>query len=349
MTLIDRIGPSRQLPRPTPGRFRPLRAGILGVWEYDNQEFWFADGRLVLRGQNTAGKSKALELLFPFVLDGETRPERLDPFGNRSKTMYWNLIEFDPDHERRGALGYCWLEFGRIDEDGAEHFVTALVGLRATRSAGRRVDTWFATTSLRVGGELDLAPGGRPLPADRLREELDGHGRVHSSARDHRAALDSELFGLGADRYESLIHLLLQLRRPKLSEKLDVNKLTDVLTDALPPLERGRLDLLAQAFARLDADAAELETLTASHQELSSFLAEYRAYAQLQVRLRADAVRSANSQFDRVTEIERRERQERDAAEEALDAIEERRGELTRSRNESEVSSRGSTCRRFMR
>lgn len=328
MTLIDRIGRARGLPQPAAGRYRPLRAGILGIWEYDDQEFWFADGRLVLRGQNTAGKSKALELLLPFVLDGETRPERLDPFGNRSKTMYWNLIDFDPDHERRTALGYCWLEFGRVDDTGLEHFVTALVGLRATRAAGRRVDTWFATTALRVGDELELAPGGRPLTADRLREVLDGRGRVHLSARDHRAALDAELFGLGVERYDSLIHLLLQLRRPKLSEKLDVTKLTHVLTDALPPLERGRLDLLAQAFARLDADAAELEALTASHRELTSFLGDYRSYAQVQLRLRADAVRSANSQFDKVTEIERRERLERDAAEKALGQIEARRGEL---------------------
>ncbi|MDY7106747.1 MAG: TIGR02680 family protein [Actinomycetota bacterium] len=328
MTLIEHIGRARALPRPAPGRFRPLRAGILGVWEYDDQEFWFADGRLILRGQNTAGKSKALELLLPFVLDGETRPERLDPFGNRSKTMYWNLIDFDPDRERRAALGYCWLELGRVDDDGRERIVTALVGLRATRAAGRRVDTWFAVTPLRVGDELDLAPDGRPLTAERLREELDGRGRVHTSARDHRTALDAELFGLGPDRYEALIHLLLQLRRPKLSEKLDVTKLTDVLTDALPPLERGRLDLLAQAFARLDADAAELEALTASHAELGAFLAEYRAFAQLHVRLRADAVRAANTRFDKVTETARLERQERDDARSDLATIEERRTEL---------------------
>ena len=151
MTVVECIGPGRTLPRPPTGRFRPLRAGILGVWEYDEQEFWLAGGRLVLRGQNTAGKSKALELLLPFVLDGEIRPERLDPFGNRSKTMYWNLIDFDPNPDRRAALGYCWLEFGRVDDEGAERFVTVLVGLRATRSAGRRVDTWFAVTPLRVG------------------------------------------------------------------------------------------------------------------------------------------------------------------------------------------------------
>ena len=60
------------LPSPTKARFVPLRAGVLNVWEYDDQQFWFADGRLLLRGRNEAGKSKVLELLFPFVLDGDT-------------------------------------------------------------------------------------------------------------------------------------------------------------------------------------------------------------------------------------------------------------------------------------
>ncbi len=47
-------------------RWKPSRAGILNVWEYDDQTFDFGDGRLVLRGRNGSGKSNALALLFPF-------------------------------------------------------------------------------------------------------------------------------------------------------------------------------------------------------------------------------------------------------------------------------------------
>lgn len=166
MSIVERIETARHrhLPPPAAGRFKPLRAGIVNVWEYDQQEFWFADGRLVLRGQNTAGKSKALELLLPFVLDGDSRPERLDPFGNRSRTMYWNLIDFDDD--RRSEIGYCWLEFGRVDDAGAEQYVTVIVGMRATRSS-KNVEKWFAVTPARVGAEIDLAPDRRPLTRDR--------------------------------------------------------------------------------------------------------------------------------------------------------------------------------------
>lgn len=318
---------SRELPSPGPGRFRPLRAGIRNVWEYDNQEFWFSGGRLILRGANTAGKSKALELLLPFVLDGETRPERLDPFGNRSKTMYWNLIEFDDD--RRSATGYCWIEFGRVDDDGQSHFVTAVVGMRANRGAGRKgVETWFAVTPMRVGGELDLAPDGVPLPPEGLRDALGGRGRFCIAARDHRSAVDQALFQLGAERYDSLIHLLLVLRRPKLSEKLDVAKLADILTEALPPLEHNRLELLSRGFSRLDAEAAELETLEGARTELEGFLSAYRSYGRVHARLRAVAVRSANNRFDGVTRTERAERESLESAQAELATVEHQRAEL---------------------
>lgn len=304
---------------------RPLRAGILNVWEYDDQEFWFSAGRLILRGQNTAGKSKALELLFPFVLDGDTRPQRLDPFGSVSKTMYWNLIDFS---DRDSAIGYCWAEFGRLDDDGEEHYVTAIVGMRAHRSAGKRVETWFAVTRARIGLDLNLAPAQVPLTAERFRATLPDRSVASTTARDHRAAVDHALFGLGQERYDALLHLLLQLRRPKLSEKLDMTRLGDYLSDALPPLEQHRMERLSTAFARLDEEAAALERLEASREELHTFLESYRAHARVHTRLRADDVRSANTQFDRVTEVERKQRETHQYALSELTTVEERRSEL---------------------
>jgi uncharacterized protein (TIGR02680 family) len=330
---MSRIGISavgtRGLPRPSSERFRPLRAGIRNVWEYDNQEFWLADGWLILRGPNTAGKSKALELLLPFVLDGETRPERLDPFGGRSKTMYWNLIDFD--ESRRSEIGYCWLEFGRVDAEGQEHFVTCIVGMRATRGADRRVDPWFAVTPQRIGADLDLVGAdSRLLTPDRLKQALEGRGRYSTNARDHRSAVDQALFGLGHERFEGLLHLLLQLRRPKLSEKLDVAKLAGILSEALPPLERGRLELLAQGFARLDAEASELEVLERARIELETFLDAYRHYARVQTRLRAKAVTSAQYEFDNVARMERQQREALKGAEDELTNVDRRRAELDR-------------------
>jgi len=55
-------------------RFRPTRAGVINVWDYVDEEWAFADGRLALRGHNGSGKTKALEVLFPFVFDGWPTP-----------------------------------------------------------------------------------------------------------------------------------------------------------------------------------------------------------------------------------------------------------------------------------
>lgn len=333
MTAVARVG-DRLVPLPTSPRAKPLRLGICNIWEYDDQEFWPADGRLILRGHNTAGKSKALELLLPFVLDGETRPERLDPFGGQSKTMYWNLIDFDP--ERNVAVGYSWVELGYLDDLGEARYVTVIVGMRGQRSSGRKVDTWFAVTPQRVGVDLDLAPDGTPLIAARLREALAPDAVFTTTAREHRAAVDAALFGLGVDRYEALIHLLLQLRRPKLSEKLDLVRLGGILTDALPPVERRHVEALAEAFTKLDAQRERVEQLEAAHAAVTSFLDPYRSYARVHCRLRADGVRAANAALDKVTETERAQRAELAAAEEQLAAVESRRGELRHERTTSQ-------------
>ena len=80
-------------------RFRPTRAGIINLWDYRDEEFVFVDGWLVLRGPNGSGKTKALEVLFPFVLDGRIEPRRLNPFAGEDRTMKSNLLSA----ARRGA------------------------------------------------------------------------------------------------------------------------------------------------------------------------------------------------------------------------------------------------------
>ncbi|MET9784169.1 SbcC/MukB-like Walker B domain-containing protein [Nocardiopsis alba] len=77
---------------PTP-RYRLERAGIRNVWQYDDHVLDFAEGRLLLRGRNGAGKSKALEMLLPFLLDGDVR--RLDTTGTNRTSLRWLMAE-DP-------------------------------------------------------------------------------------------------------------------------------------------------------------------------------------------------------------------------------------------------------------
>jgi hypothetical protein len=49
------------------------RAGIINVYQYGNEILHFAGGRLLLRGVNGFGKSTAMNMLLPFLLDADTR------------------------------------------------------------------------------------------------------------------------------------------------------------------------------------------------------------------------------------------------------------------------------------
>lgn len=317
-----------ELPSPQRSRFVPLRGGILNLWQYDDHEFWFHSGRLLLRGENGMGKSKALELLLPFLLDADTSPHRLDPFGGGHKSMRWNLLE-DGLHPSR--LGYAWIEFGRKDESAKDEFVTIGAGLRATQST-TGVDSWYFVANGRRGVDFDLVDVARvPHNKTLLREVLDGIGFVSETGREHRRAVDAALFGFGDDRYLALVELLLQLRRPQLSAKLDLNSLSGLLTASLPPLDDRIVTQLADAFERLDRDADELASLNRSVESLGVFVAEYRSYAQVVSRRAARAVRQATTKLDDVTRMVRE-------AERTVESAEARLAELEIDKEESEHS-----------
>jgi len=125
--------PAPGLPVPGTTRWQPLRTGLVDIFHYDCQEFWFREGRLLLRGNNGTGKSKVLALTLPFLLDGDLSPSRVEPDGDREKKMEWNLLLGGKYDER---LGYTWLEFGRVAEDGELLYLTAGCGLRAVQGRG---------------------------------------------------------------------------------------------------------------------------------------------------------------------------------------------------------------------
>jgi len=65
------------LPIPTRQRWQPLRLGLVELFHYDSEEFWFRDGHLLLRGNNGTGKSKVLSLTLPFLLDAQLKSSRV--------------------------------------------------------------------------------------------------------------------------------------------------------------------------------------------------------------------------------------------------------------------------------
>lgn len=293
------------LPRPTTTaeagtdpRWRPTRAGLIALWRYWDETFAFHRGRLLLRGPNGSGKSMALELLLPFLLDADASPSRLSS-ASRSRGGLFERIMTGTDDAAR--TGFAWVEFQR----GAQ-FITLGARLR-TSAATRKVDPAYFTTSQRVGIDLQLLGADRvPLSKRDLETAIGERGRVHPSAESYRDAVRTTLFpGFSADRYTSMLTALLALRKEKLSQNLDLDKLSEVLSDALTPVDEHDLAAVAEGFERLDRRRAELDRLANEVAAVSLLADRQRDYARAVLRQVTGEVRSAETRRDDVTRTER--------------------------------------------
>ncbi len=299
-------------------RWQPLRSGMLNLYRYDYEEFHFEDGRLLLRGNNGSGKSRVLALQLPFLIDGEVSAARLEPDGASEKRIEWNLLMGRyPDR-----TGYTWIEFGRRDEDGTAHFLTLGCGLRAVAGHSGLHSRWFFVTSQRIGRELFLQNHQRtPLSREKLEAALDGVGRVILKVEDYRRAVDEALFGLGP-RFGPLVELLLRLRRPQLSRKLEEEELSNALSDALPTLPAAIVDDVAESFSSLQTDRGTLREFVAAGEAVTVFLREYAGYMRVAVRRRASAIRTTHAAYESAQRAVRDAERRLTAAAEALATLE---------------------------
>jgi hypothetical protein len=243
------------------GRFRLARAGVLNVWQYDEQVFEFADGRLLLRGSNGAGKSKTLEMLLPFVLDGDKA--RMTASGRHHTSLLWLMLD---GYAGQNRAGYLWVEFAREGES-----VTCGVGIRASQSA-RTATTWFFTLPGRVGEVLQLEDEAGPLARERLRAAVEAAGgHVFDSPRAYKQHVGRTLFGLEVGRYDELLRLLYWLRQPQVGEDIEPARLAEQLTHALPALDDDAVRAAGDTFDELAAFGDQLDRQRRSAEGVAAF------------------------------------------------------------------------------
>jgi uncharacterized protein (TIGR02680 family) len=292
------------------GRWVLHRAGIINVWQYDRAEIEFGGGRALLRGKNGAGKSKALEVLLPFLLDGDARA--IDAAGRDRTTVYWLMTD---GREAGNHVGYLWLELRLTTNDGEDRFCTLGAGLKASPSTRQASTWWFITEGARVGVDLQLNP---EMSSEKLRERL-GSDAV-TTAAEHRRRVAQRLFGLHDEaRYANLLHLLHRLRDPNIGNKIEAGELAAVLRDALPPPSDHAIENAAQRFDDLDQVKAQLDRTQRTAEALKRFLDTYRGYTRTVVRDRAQGV------LDAAAELRRQERKAKQAARENMTAAASRR------------------------
>ncbi len=233
-------------------RWQANKIGLVNFWYYDEQEFPFVKGRMLLRGSNGSGKSVTMQSVVPLLLDGNMSPERLDPFGSRDRKMSSYLLEDDDGSEER--TGYLYLEFKRQE---SETYLTVGMGIRARR--GKPLDKWYfsLTDGRRVGKDFFLykeTDEKVTLSKKELEYRVATGGRTFDRQADYMEYVNRQIFGFETvDEYKEMIDLLIQLRTPKLSKDFKPSVINDILSDSLQPLSDEDLRPMSEAIENMDA------------------------------------------------------------------------------------------------
>ena len=239
-------------------RWQANKIGLINFWYYDEQEFPFVKGRMLLRGSNGSGKSVTMQSVVPLLLDGNMSPERLDPFGSRDRKMSSYLLEEDDGREER--TGYLYLEFKRQE---SETYLTVGMGIRARK--GKALDKWYfgLTDGRRIGKDFFLYKDtGEKVTLSRkeLENRLQGGGQIFDRQAEYMEFVNRQIFGFETvDEYKEMIDLLIQLRTPKLSKDFKPSVINDILSDSLQPLSDEDLRPMSEAIENMDTMSLNLK------------------------------------------------------------------------------------------
>ena len=268
-------------------RWQVHRAGILNYWYYDEAEFLFAGGRLMLRGSNGSGKSVTMQSLVTVLLDGVTQARRLDSFGSQSRRIEDYLLGEREISEVDERTGYLFFEYKR---EATEQYVTTGIGLHAKRGTGR-VDFWgfVLENGRRVGKDFSLYHLGHdpetgktvkiPLSRRELVHAIGADGQVVSSHSEYMALVNARVYGFRElGQYEELMRLLIQLRSPKLSRDFKPTVIYEILNASLPALTDEELRPLSETLANIEQTRLSLEQMRREEKAFSQLCQAYTAY-----------------------------------------------------------------------
>lgn len=256
------------------------RVGLVDFWYYDEEEFYFLDGRMILRGANGSGKSVTMQSFIPLLLDGNMRPERLDPFGSRARKMENYLLEEGDDREER--TGYLYMEFKRRESD---EYLTLGIGLRARKN--KKLETWYfcVTDGRRIGKDLFLykeVQNKITCSKLELRNRIGDGGKVMDTQGEYAACVNRLLFGFEtSEEYKELLDLLIQLRTPKLSKDFKPTVINEILSSSLQTLSEDDLRPMSEAIENMDNLKTNLDTLNDSIRAAKQIEKVYDQYNQI--------------------------------------------------------------------
>ncbi|MBE1556537.1 TIGR02680 family protein [Sporosarcina limicola] len=265
-------------------KWKMNRAGLLNFWYYDEETFDFENGKLLLRGSNGSGKSVTMQSFLPILLDGKKSPDRLDPFGSRSRRMEDYLLGEKEITNREERTGYLFIEYKK---ENTNQYITTGIGMQAKRNRPLKSWGFVITDNRRIGYDFDLykkeSQGGDKVKIPRSQVELENAigngGEVVKTNQEYMELVNKHVFGFSTtEAYEDLIKLLIQLRSPKLSKDYKPTVIYEILEEALPPLSDEDLRYLSDSIEQMDQTKQQIEQLDREVVALRKLLKSYDAY-----------------------------------------------------------------------
>lgn len=320
-------------------RWKMNRIGFVNFWLYDEEDFEFIDGKLLLRGQNGSGKSISTQSFIPFVLDGDRTPSRLDPFGSSDRRMEYYFLGEEGKEE---AAGYLFLEFKK---EKSGEYRTIGIGQRAKR--GKPMDFWgfIVLDGRRIGYDFWLyrEVGSSKIPLDKreLKLELGEDNYFTDSQSDYKKQVNQYIFGFRkAEQYEQYIRLLVKVRAPKLSKEFKPTKVYEILNDSQQTLTDEDLRTMVDAMEKMDEIQESLELLNRAFADVKILRNEYIRYNQYMLAKKAQSylskrqeVEKAQEQLDTQTQRKQEIESEQKAKLHRLEELEEKRRLAETERN----------------
>lgn len=304
-------------------RWKMNRIGFVNFWLYDEEDFEFEDGKLLLRGQNGSGKSITTQSFIPFVLDGDRTPSRLDPFGSSDRRMEYYFLG---EEGREESTGYLFLEFRKED---SEEYRTIGIGQKAKR--GKTMDFWgfVILDGRRVGYDLWLYKevGSNKIPLDKreMKGELGEDNFFTDSQSEYKKHVNQHIFGFRKEeQYEQFIKLLVKVRAPKLSKEFKPTKVYDILNDSLQTLTDEDLRPMVDAMEKMDEIQDSLEMLNRAFGDVKIIRNEYNHYNQYMLAKKAQNYLNKKQEVEiEQARLEEQEQKQREAEAEQKKAAEE--------------------------
>lgn len=260
-------------------RWEIKKIGLLNYWWYDEEEFEFADGRLILRGTNGSGKSVTMQSFIPLLLDGNKSPERLDPFNTKARKIEDYILGYG-DNIKEENTSYLYMEFCKKE---TKNYLTIGMGLRAKKNSSVNFWGFIIKDGRRIGKDIFLykeLENKIPLTKQELKNRIGDGGEVVDGATEYANLVNENIFGFETmAEYQEFIKLLIEIRTPKLSKDgFKPSIITEIMSNSLRGLSDDDLKAVSESIENMNKTREQLEMLEISNKALKQIILPYDNY-----------------------------------------------------------------------